>query len=269
MVNKMFGMQSSIFGSFLNSKQSAKPQSVMANLDQKYWLTAKKQLIQQLAILKNRQYLLTGQDPQKTYSFQTLILKIENNMLFLDLPTKDAVLKKILERGCIDFYCNFQGVKVWFSGNHPKLIKVKSEQCLAVSLPDCLYWKEDRSLHRVRIPVSHQKTYLAIDFKNSASTNTDIRFQVHDLSSHGFAFINHDRAMSEYFKADTELTGHLFTANFSTISIKFAVKHMTLKSSNGQFAELIGCHFNKIDFNDESRIQNYIQNIETRHLLLN
>ncbi len=269
MVNKMFGMQNSIFGNFLKGRQVVKPQSVLTNLDQKYWLTAKKQLIQQLETLKKRQYLLTGQDPQKTYSFQTLILKIENNMLLLDLPTKDAVLKKILERGCIDFYCNFQGVKVWFSGNDPKLIKVKSEQCLAVSLPDCLYWKEDRSLHRVKIPVSHQKTYLVIDFKNSANPSADMRFQVHDLSSNGFAFINHERAMSEYFKTDIELTGHLFTANFPTISIKFAVKHLTSKSSNGQFAELIGCHFSKIDFNDESRIQNYIQSIEIRYLSLN
>jgi hypothetical protein len=263
----MFGMHSSIFSVFSNTQQTPQTPLVFATHDQKYIVNERKQIVDKLNAIKSKQYLMTGQDPKNAYAFQTIMLKIQSNQIFLDLPSKDDVLTKILALRCIDFYCNFQGVKVRFTAKNPKVTQVKAEKFLTVSLPEAIYWKEDRNTHRVEIPFSHQKTYLVISLKNS--NINDKKFQLYDLSSEGFSFINNDPSLSGLFSENTELVGHFFTANYPAIQATFQIKHLGKKSQDNQAVDLIGCHFVKLDLNDESRIQSYIQNIEIRYLLLN
>ncbi len=262
-------MQSSLFSHLTNTKQVSPARPESAAHDQKYVVRDKRQVIDKLNAIKNKQSLITVQDSKNRYSFQTIIIKVENNLICLDLPAKDDVLKKILDQGCIDLYCNFQGVKVRFTAKKPKLHKVKAEHFLTVSIPESIFWKEDRDTHRVKVPISHQKTYLAMTLKDSQQTHNDIKFQIHDLSSQGISFINHDSSISKLLKEDAELVGQLFTANSPTIHLTLTVRHRARKLNNGHQADLIGCHFSKIDHTSESRIQYYIQTIETRHLSIN
>lgn len=236
-------------------------------------ITNRFDVLEKLLTLKSARQMIRAEFQNMKLEFQTIIVGIDSksNTLNIDLPIDSSILEYLSVQDSIEFCTIYHGIECRFIGFHPIIKEDKLGKLINLKIPKTMYWRENRSHKRVKIPQWHLDTYALICNKNRSTGKFERnKFQILDLSSSGFQLLNLSRNPIQYFKEGDEYSAILYLSGYEISNIEFSIQHVEKIIKNGKEPiQIIGCRFKKNPLAIESRIQSYIQNIEIKSALPN
>ncbi|HEY8158763.1 MAG TPA: flagellar brake protein [Methylobacter sp.] len=235
-----------------------------------YLIRQRKQVVNCLTELRNKQCLISVQFGEYNQAFLTVILEIDDkkNELKLDSAPTEQLNRQLLNASAVLFCTEIDGIKVSFRGSNIKRSQSGELPALAMEVPDAIFWLQRRDSYRIKVPQSHIGSYcqftLNLENEDGATYLETQDFKLLDIGIRGLAILNPYATLDHHFVSNRdpiECTLYLHEKNYDSVSLTF--KYMVdVKTGFMMTQKRIGCHFTRISLSFESSIQRYMQDVE-------
>jgi c-di-GMP-binding flagellar brake protein YcgR len=239
-----------------------------------YLISQRKQVVNCLIELRNKQCLIAVQFGEYNQAFLTVILEIDDkkNELKLDSAPTEQLNRQFLNAAAVLLRTEIDGIKFSFSCSNIKRSQSGKLPALAMEVPDAIFWLQRRDSYRIKVPQSHIGSYcqftLNLENEDGATYLETQDFKLLDIGIRGLAILNPYVTLDHYFVSNRDpIECTLHEKNYDSVSLTF--KYMVdVKTGFMTTQKRIGCHFTRISLSFESSIQRYMQDVERqiRHM---
>ena len=221
--------------------------------------------MQSFRLLAKERSMITGRFQTGKYSFLSTVIDVlpDKNLLVLDYGPNESVNSKLLEAPFIAFSARYRGVDVRFSSTGLEKKRYQGLPVFVIEIPDSLYWKESRKSYRLELAVRFQlECRVPLVSENPKLNGTIVELRVINLARGGVCLYRpFDKDLP--VKVGSRLIDCFLSLPTGLERIDLEVRHQTRVDPNDELSGWrIGCAFLKPDQRFESRIMQYMFEVE-------
>ncbi|MDF1583964.1 MAG: flagellar brake protein [Methyloprofundus sp.] len=226
------------------------------------------EIIGKLTLMWKQGCLITAHFGENKESFITAITSVDKarQVFTLDCASKDYLNKNFLSASEVTFNSVVSGIRVQFSHKNITTTSIKGAAAFLLSIPETLYWLEQRKFYRVRSPMSNPAlcTVKIKITQDDQEATQELHLKIQDISISGLCLQIEPEELTEDWQITNTLDNCFIELPeigdfYSTLELR---NQRSLTPDREDKTQLIGVQLVNASPAIEAKIQRYMQLVE-------
>jgi c-di-GMP-binding flagellar brake protein YcgR len=225
-----------------------------------YTLHGRGDIIEKFRLMQKKRCLMTAHREDSRVNLITAVVEVlpEKGLVAFDVSANEALNRRFAAAGPVVFIGQVDGVKSRFAVDGLNAATLRGQSVLAASLPESLYWQQQRKYYRVAPPMN-----MPVKCK-VALAGVWHEFEVYDLSISGLALCDRRQRLGEAIEIGylleqcvLEVPGHGELR--LVLEVRDKVPLVRALPPGGQ---RVGCAFHSLGRSAEVHLQKFVFEVE-------
>lgn len=238
-----------------------------------YFIKNKKSIASHLGEVKKNRCLCSVKVGVMNHEFLTPILNIDekNDQLTFDISQNEQSNQAIQQNAKLNFSLDCNGIAASFSVANAIVTTFEGSRAYTTQLPEVIFWRQRREYFRVKIPMSHNGTYIELPVIDKQNNSRKFKLDIVDMGIQGIGVLDRNQYLTKNDidllntnKNQVEAILYLNGGFFGEVT--FEIRYIEEINLLNNTTYRIGCLFYNLAQSIENQIQRYIRSVELSNI---